>query len=109
MGAWVSAVAEYPILKVWTFFLKKRGINCYEQPLLALLTWWKSHELDISEGTLLHLLTWERVGKNILAAASDGDETAISAIKPWKIMLDFLKQLNNERGRRMGETGTNGC
>lgn len=81
MGAWVST-PEYPVLKLWTFFLKKRGINYNEQALLVLLMWCESHKLDVSEGTSLDLLNWERTNKNRLAATSDGDDTVINVIKP---------------------------
>lgn len=69
------------------FLLIKRGINNDKQALLALLTWCKSHELDMFEGTSLDSSNWEQAGRNILAAASIGDDTAMDVKRPWKIIL----------------------
>lgn len=63
-------------------FLKKRGIKHDERALLALLTWSESQKLDVSEGIALDLKTWEWAGRDILASASTGEETAINVIKP---------------------------
>lgn len=105
MGAW-SSTPEVPILKVWTFFLKKRGIKHDEWALLALLMWCESHKINVSKGAALDLKTQEQTGQDILSVASIGNDTAINVIKPWRIVLDLLKQLKNEQGRRMGGVAT---
>lgn len=39
------------------------------------------------EGTSLDSSNWEQAGRNILAAASIGDDTAMDVKRPWKIIL----------------------
>lgn len=69
-------------LKGTDLIFKKRGIDYDAQALQALLMWCESHELDISEETALNVTFWEEVGQYILAAASNGKDTAIGVIKP---------------------------
>lgn len=90
----LASVQEDPPIKVWTLLLKKWGIKYDEWALLALLTWSEKHGLDVTERTTLDLKTWGWTGKFIIEAASIGNETAINVIKPWRLILDLLRQLN---------------
>lgn len=65
--------------------------------------WCKSHKLDVTEGATLDFKTWDQDGRIILQAASIGDEAAISVIKPWRLMMDLLRQLQRERNGRVAE------
>lgn len=102
MGAWTSAV-EDPVLQVWTSFLKKRVTSYDKWALLAVITWCESHKLNVSEEATVDLKTWERAGQYILTAASSGNDSAINVIKPWRFVMDLLKQLKNERDARAAE------
>lgn len=57
----------------------------------------------------MDLKTWDQAGRHILAAAAIGNETAINVIKPWRLILDLIKQLESEQdmsvaeGRVLGE------
>lgn len=92
---------EDPVLQVWTFFLKKGRIIYDKWALLALIVWCESHRFDGTKGTMLDSKTLECAGRCILAAASMGDEAVLDAIKPWRFIVDLLKQLKNERDPRM--------
>lgn len=89
MGAWKSGL-ENSIRKVLIFFFQRRGMNNNERALQALFTWCENHELHISEGDILNLHFWQRVGQNIFEAVSFGDDAAIGIIKPWTLVLDLL-------------------
>lgn len=61
LGAW-ALVEEDSITKVWTLFLRRRGIKYDQWALLALLVWGESHGLGVTEGAILGLKTWEQPG-----------------------------------------------
>lgn len=46
---------------------------------------------------------WEWAGRYILEAATIASETVINVIKPWRLILDLLRQLGNEQDTRTVE------
>lgn len=44
-----------------------------------------------------------QAGQHILSVASTGEETTINIIKPWRFIMNLLKQLKRERDTRMAE------
>lgn len=83
-------------MKVWTLLLEEWGVEYEEQALLALLRWAKNHGLDTTRGAALDINTWARTDRFIIKAASKGNESANKVLKPWKLILDLLRQLNTE-------------
>lgn len=44
--------------------------------------------------------TWERTGRFITEAVSVGDKATINVIKPWRVVLDLLRQLKAKQDAR---------
>lgn len=82
-----------PTFQVWTSLLKKQRLKYDNRGLIPLLTWCKSHKLDVTEGASLDFRMWDWVGRLIFQAKSVGGETVISIIKPWGLIVDLLRQI----------------
>lgn len=55
----------------------------------------------MSKGATLDLKN--QAGQYIFTADSTGDETAINITKPWKLVMDLIKQFKNEQNMRTAE------
>lgn len=91
---------EDSALQVWTFILRNRRIKYDKQALLASIKGCKSHGLDLSEGSTLDLKMWERAGRYIPAAATIADDSIFNVLKPWRLILQLLRQLGNKQDTR---------
>lgn len=65
--------------------------------------WCKTHKLYTTESASLDFKMWDWAGRHVLQAASIGDEAAIGFIKPWRLTMDLLKQLQREQNTRVTE------
>lgn len=57
----------------------------------------------MTEGAALDFKMWERAGRLIFQAASIGDEAASGVIKPWRLIMDLLRQLQSKRNAKVVE------
>ncbi|TRZ11866.1 hypothetical protein HGM15179_015237 [Zosterops borbonicus] len=98
-----SSAPDDSLLQLWTLVLKNRWETYNKQALVALILWYESHGLDVSEGDPLDVKTWEQAGQHILSVASTGQETTINNIKPWRLIMNLLKPLKREQDTRTAE------
>lgn len=98
-----SSAPDDSLLQLWTLVLKNRWETYNKQALVALILWYESHGLDVSEGASPDAKTWEQAGQHILSVASTGQETTINNVKPWRLIRNLLKPLKREQDTRMAE------
>lgn len=79
--------AKRPSCEGMDLILQEWGLKYDKQALLASLTWFKNHRLDITEAATLDLRTWEWIGRFIIEATSIGDKASISVIEPWRFTV----------------------
>lgn len=95
MGGWIS-LQTHLVMKVWTLLLEEWGIEYEEQALLALLRGAKNHGLDTTREAALDINTWAWTDRFIIKGATKANKSANKVLKPWKLILDLLRQLNTE-------------
>lgn len=57
----------------------------------------------MTEQVTLDFKMWDWAGRLIFQAASLGDEAASGVIKPWRLIMDLLRQLQSKRNVRVVE------